>query len=80
MKYIDEDDNLLIDMICESNEEVRNSLYEKYEPTVKYLVKKYELAIMKISFLIQFKKILVFMNHGLNRLMNQKMIYYKKLM
>lgn len=47
MKYIDEDDNLLIDMICESNEEVRNSLYEKYEPTVKYLVKKYELAALK---------------------------------
>ena len=40
MKY-NEDDEFLFDMISESNEEVRNSLYEKYEPLIKYIVKKY---------------------------------------
>ena len=40
MKY-NEDDEFLFDMISESNEEVRNSLYEKYEPLIKFIVKKY---------------------------------------
>lgn len=40
MKY-NEDDNFLFDMISESNEEVRNSLYEKYKPMIKFLVNKY---------------------------------------
>jgi len=31
MNYKEEDEALLLDMVCESNEEVRNSLYEKYE-------------------------------------------------
>ncbi len=43
MKY-NEDDEFLFDMISESNEEVRNSLYEKYEPLIKYIVKKYTVA------------------------------------
>ncbi len=40
MKYNDEE-LMLIDMICESNDEVRNSLYETYEPTIRIIVKKY---------------------------------------
>lgn len=28
-------------MVCETNEDVRNTLYETYEPTIKYIVKKY---------------------------------------
>ena len=43
MKY-NEEDEFLFDMISESNEEVRNSLYEKYEPLIKYIVKKYTAA------------------------------------
>ncbi len=46
MKY-NEDDEFLFDMISESNEEVRNSLYEKYEPLIKYLVKQYASAASK---------------------------------
>jgi len=34
MNYKEEDEALLLDMVCESNEEVRNSLYEKYEKNV----------------------------------------------
>ena len=40
MKY-DEEDEFLFDMVSESNEEVRDSLYEKYEPLIKFIVKKY---------------------------------------
>lgn len=46
MKY-NEDDNFLFDMISESNEEVRNSLYEKYKPMIKYIVNKYYLTASK---------------------------------
>jgi len=41
MNYPEEEENLLIDMVCETNEEVRNSLYEKYKPTIDLIVKKY---------------------------------------
>ncbi len=40
MKY-NEEDEFLFDMISESNEVVRDSLYEKYEPLIKFIVKKY---------------------------------------
>ncbi len=46
MKYNEEDD-FLFDMISESNEDVRNSLYEKYKPLIKYLVNKYYLTASK---------------------------------
>lgn len=39
MKY--EEDQYLVNMVCESNEEVRDSLYEKYEPTIHYYVLKF---------------------------------------
>lgn len=40
MKY-KEEESFLIDMICETNDEVRNSLYKTYEPNIKMIVKKY---------------------------------------
>jgi len=49
MNYKEEDEALLLDMVCESNEEVRNSLYEKYEKMIKYIVKKYEPAAKKLG-------------------------------
>ena len=48
MKY-DEDELMLIDMICETNDEVRNSLYEKYEPTIKAVVRKYARTAQKLG-------------------------------
>lgn len=42
-------DNLLYDMFCESNEDVRNALYEKYSPLISYLVKKYSMKAMKLG-------------------------------
>lgn len=49
MNYKEDDESLLLDMICESNEEVRDSLFEKYEPTIKYIVKKYEQTAKKLG-------------------------------
>jgi len=49
MKYNEEDDTLLVDMICETNEEVRDSLYKKYEPTIKGVVKRYKNKALKIG-------------------------------
>ncbi len=49
MKYEQEEDKILLEMVCESNEEVRNSLYEKYELMIKQLVKKYALAAKKLG-------------------------------
>lgn len=48
MKY-KENESLLLDMICESNEEVRNTLYAKYEPTIKYIVKKYTKTALQLG-------------------------------
>ena len=53
MKY-DEEENMMIDMISESNEDILNALYEKYVPLIEYLVKKYshkarELGLEKID-------------------------------
>ena len=42
-----EDDEFLFDMISESNEEVRDSLYERYIPLIKYLTKKYVRSAQK---------------------------------
>ena len=44
-----EEDTDLMAMICESNEEVRNSLYEKYSPLIDYYVKKYTPAARKMG-------------------------------
>ena len=49
MKYNEEDDTLLVDMVCETNEEVRNSLYDKYEPVIKGIVKRYKSKALKIG-------------------------------
>ncbi len=46
MKY-NEDDEFLFDMVSESNEDVRNTLYENYEPLIKYIVKQYAKAASK---------------------------------
>ena len=46
MKY-DEEDNMLIDMLSDANEDVRDSLYEKYLPTVKFVVKKFMVSAKK---------------------------------
>lgn len=48
MKY-NEDDEFLFDMVSESNEDVRNTLYENYEPLIKYIVKQYAKAASKYS-------------------------------
>ena len=48
MKY-DEEENLLLYMISESNEDVRNSLYDKYAPFIQYLVKKYSTRAYKLG-------------------------------
>ncbi len=48
MKYNDED-AFLVDMVCETNEEVRNSLYEKYAILIKSIVKKYKSKALKIG-------------------------------
>jgi len=49
MKYNQEDEALLIDMVCETNEEVRNSLYATYETTIKNIVKRYKSKALKIG-------------------------------
>ena len=41
MKYDKNDENELQSIVCETNEDARSILYELYEPTIKYLVKKY---------------------------------------
>ena len=38
MSY-EEEELMLLDMICESNDEVRNTLYKTYEPVIKELSK-----------------------------------------
>ena len=48
MKY-DEEDNMLIDMLSDANEDVRDSLYEKYLPTVKFVVKKFMVSAKKLG-------------------------------
>jgi len=48
MKY-NEEENILMDMLCETNEDIRNTLFEKYEPTIKYLVKKYTNNALKLG-------------------------------
>ena len=48
MKY-DEEANMLADMFCETNEDIRDSLYEKYLPTIKYVVKKFTTNAKKLG-------------------------------
>ena len=48
MKY-DEEDNMLIDMLSDANEDVRDSLYEKYLPTVKFVVKKFMVSAKRLG-------------------------------
>lgn len=48
MKY-DESDSFLVDMICESNEDVGNTLYKKYEPMIEYIVRKYIKTATKLG-------------------------------
>lgn len=43
------DDGLIADMVCESNEDLNNSLYEEYLPNIKYLVNKYAIAAHKLG-------------------------------
>jgi len=49
MKYSDEEDNLLVDMVCETNEEARDNLYKKYESTIEGIVKRYKNKAKKIG-------------------------------
>ena len=48
MRY-NEEENLLFDMISESNEDVLNSLYEKYVPLIQYIVKKYSKKALQLG-------------------------------
>lgn len=48
MKY-NEEENLLLDMVSESNEDVRNALYDKYESFIHYLVRKYSSRAYKLG-------------------------------
>lgn len=41
MKYNKEEESQIVNMICETNEDIRNSLYEQYSPMIGFLVKKY---------------------------------------
>ncbi len=49
MNYDEEDDTLLMDMVCETNEEARDSLYEKYKPIIDMTVKKYASTARKLG-------------------------------
>ena len=44
-----DDELMLLDMICESNDDVRNSLYKTYEPTIKGIVRKYVRTAQKLG-------------------------------
>lgn len=48
MKY-SVDENMLLDMLSESNEDVRDALYEKYAPMILFLVKKYLKKALKLG-------------------------------
>ena len=48
MSY-EEEELMLLDMICESNDEVRNTLYKTYEPVIKGIVKKYVRSAKKLG-------------------------------
>lgn len=48
MKY-NESDSFLVDMICESNEDVGNTLYKKYESMIEYIVRKYVKTATKLG-------------------------------
>lgn len=48
MKY-NESDSFLVDMICESNEDVGNTLYKKYESMIEYIVRKYIKTATKLG-------------------------------
>ena len=41
MKYNNIEEKELYSMVCESNEEVQNKLYDYCEPQIKYMIKKY---------------------------------------
>ncbi len=41
MKYNNEEEQELISMVCETNEDVQNKIYEICEPQIKYYIKKY---------------------------------------
>lgn len=45
----DIEDNLLFDMISESNEDALNSLYERYVPLISFLVKKYSGQALRLG-------------------------------
>lgn len=49
MKYKKEEEKELLSMACESNEDVRNILYETYEPTIRFIVKKYSVSANKLG-------------------------------
>ena len=49
MNYDDEGDSVLMNMIGETNEEVRNSLYEKYVPLIQSIVKRYSSTARKLG-------------------------------
>ncbi len=49
MNYDEEEDKMLFDMVCESNEEVRDSLYEKYKSLIDLEVKKFVPTALKVG-------------------------------
>lgn len=48
MSY-EEEELMLLDMICESNDEVRTTLYKTYEPVIKGVIKKYVRSAQKLG-------------------------------
>ncbi len=48
MSY-EEEELMLLDMICESNDEVRTTLYKTYEPVIKGIIKKYVRSAQKLG-------------------------------
>jgi len=47
---LEKEDNMLVDMNSQSNEDVRNTLYQKYLPLIRHIVKKYKKAANNLGY------------------------------
>ena len=48
MKY-NEEENMLIDMVSDANEEIKDSLYNRYEELIYFYIKKYSSVATKLG-------------------------------
>lgn len=48
MKY-NEEENMLIDMVSDANEEIKDSLYSRYEELINFYIKKYSSTAAKLG-------------------------------